>query len=288
MIILFKEPYKLSLEVDIEKISSILYYDFTKDFVFKGEAHDYWELVYTDRGEIIATAEDSDFFIKQGEIIFHKPNEFHKLRCNGVIAPNVIVISFHTKSSAMQYFHNKHLKVPPEYRWIIAKIIEEGERTFIKNAGKSAEEKPIGGEQLIKSYLEMLFIYLMREDEKKVFFSEKNISENKMVCDIINIMEESIKKDFDIPMLCKMMGYSKTYLCTLFKKQTGFGIMQYYMQMKIGESKKLLREKNYNITEIASILNFSNSHYFSHVFSKVTGMSPREYIKSVSRVEDHF
>ena len=69
----------------------------------------------------------------------------------------------------------------------------------------------------------------MREDEKKVFFSEKNISENRIVCDIINIMETELKGDLDIPKLCDKIGYSKTYLCTLFKKHTNVSIMQYYM-----------------------------------------------------------
>ncbi len=281
----FDIAYPLTETIRIERLSSLLYYDFTKDFVFEGEAHDYWELVYTDRGEIIATAEEDDFFIKQGEIIFHKPNEFHKLRSNGIIAPNVVVISFHTHSPAMQFFNGKHLRVPPECRKIIANIIEEGQRVFLKNTITVKPDKPIGGEQLIKSYLEMLFIYLMREDVGKVAFTDKSISENKIVCDIIKIMEERLHSDISIPMLCSRLGYSKTYLCTLFKKHTGIGIMQYYMQMKISESKKLLREKNYNITQIATILNFNNSHYFSQVFSKLVGMSPREYIRSVNQRE---
>lgn len=275
--------YSLAQTINIERIFSLLYYDFTKDFTFEGEEHDYWEFVYTDKGEIIATAEQEDYFLKQGEIIFHKPNEFHKLRCNGIVAPNVVVVSFQCNSPAMNFFHNKHFKVPTEYRWIISKIIEEGSNTFFKNTLTAKENPHIGSEQLIQNYLEMLLIYLMREDEKKVFFSEKNISENRIVCDIINIMETELKGDLDIPKLCDKIGYSKTYLCTLFKKHTNVSIMQYYMQMKIQEAKRLLREKNYNITQISELLNFNNSHYFSHVFSKLTGMSPREYIKSVSQ-----
>ncbi len=281
----FDIAYPLTETLNIERISSILYYDFTKDFVFEGESHDYWEFVYTDKGEMIATAEDRDFFIKHGEIIFHKPNEFHKLRSNGIIAPNVVVVSFHTHSPAMHFFDGKHLKVPSEYRWIISKIVEEGQRVFEKNTLTPREIRPVGGEQLIKNYLEMLFIYLMREDESKVAFNEKNISENRIVCDIIKIMEESLHSDISIPELCRSLGYSKTYLCTLFKNHTGNGIMQYYMQMKISEAKKLLREKNYNITQISSILNFNNSHYFSHVFTKLVGMSPREYMRSVNQRE---
>ncbi len=277
----FDAEYKLRETVEIEKLSSLLYYDFTKNFVFEGESHDYWEFVYTDKGEIIATAEERDLYLKQGEIIFHKPNEFHKLRSNGSVAPNVVVISFHCHSPAMEYFYGKHMRVPEEYRWIISKILEEAALHFEKNTLEEKKNSPTGSEQLIKNYLEMFFIYLLREDESKISFSEKNISENRIVCDIIGLMEERMRGGFDITFLCKRLGYGKTYLCTLFKEQTGVSIMQYYTDMRIGEAKRLLRESGCNITEVARELNFNNPHYFSHVFGKVAGMSPREYMKSV-------
>ncbi len=282
MIIDFDKAYPLSATLQIEKLSSIYYYDFTKDFVFNGERHNYWEFVYVDSGEIIASAEDTDFFLKQGEIIFHKPNEFHKLRCNGINAPNVVVITFHSHSPSLSFFKNKHMKVPDEYRWIMSKIIEEDKNFFIKNTIQPKESPVFAAEQLIKNYLEIFLLYLMRENSSHVFFSEKNISENRIVCSIINIMEDQLFSQIDIPYLCQKLGYSKTYLCTLFKKHTNTSIMGYYMQMKIKKAKQLLREKNHNITEISEMLDFNNSHYFSHVFSKYAGMSPRNYMKSVN------
>ncbi len=279
----YDHAFPLTETLHIDRISSIYYFDFTKDFYFAGEEHDYWELVYTDKGEMIATAEDQDFFLRQGEIIFHKPNAFHKLRSNGVVASNVVIISFHCYSKAMSYFEGKYCKVPPEYRWIIAKLIEEGQNTFKKNTLTLLPERKAGGEQLIRNYLEMLLIYLMREEGEHVFFSEKNISENHIVCDMITTMEKNLYGNVDMNAICEQLHYSKTYLYTLFKEHTGHSPMEYYIKMKIEEAKRLLREKNDTVTSIADKLCFSNSHYFSHVFGKVVGKSPREYMKSVNK-----
>ena len=55
----------------------------------------------------------------------------------------------------------------------------------------------------------------------------------------------------------------------------------FYCQMKINRAKELIREKNHTFTEISEILGFDNALYFSRVFKRITGMSPREYANSV-------
>jgi AraC-like DNA-binding protein len=59
------------------------------------------------------------------------------------------------------------------------------------------------------------------------------------------------------------------------------GIIQYFRWMKIERAKELIREENYNFSEIAERLGFSSVHYFSHVFKKITDMTPSEYAVSV-------
>ena len=96
--------HKLENILHISRIVSIFYFEFDKDFKFSGEAHDFWEFVYVDKGAIIATAKDKDIPLRQGEILFHKPNEFHKLRADGKLAPNIFVMTFDCHSAAMNYF----------------------------------------------------------------------------------------------------------------------------------------------------------------------------------------
>ena len=86
--------FKFKKVLNIEKLVTILYAEFSKDFVFEGERHNFWEMVYVDRSEVICTAEKRHFLLKRGELTFHKPNEFHAIRSANNTAPNISVITF--------------------------------------------------------------------------------------------------------------------------------------------------------------------------------------------------
>ena len=58
--------------------------------------------------------------------------------------------------------------------------------------------------------------------------------------------------------------------------------MEYFLDLKIDEAKKLISEKELSYTQIAEKLSFGSIHYFSKIFKIKTGMSPREYDRSVS------
>ena len=89
----YYEPLTLKQEIVIEKIVTIHYFEYTSDFFFPGELHDFWEFLFVDKGEIDVVADTKSFTLKKGELIFHKPMEFHSLKANGVIAPNLVVMA---------------------------------------------------------------------------------------------------------------------------------------------------------------------------------------------------
>ena len=104
-----KKYYKHKLQnlINVSKIVTIHYFEFEKNFKTYGEAHDFWEIVYAEKESLICTAGGVEILLLQGEILFHKPNEFHTLAANGKNAPNVFILSFVCKSLAMQFFENK-------------------------------------------------------------------------------------------------------------------------------------------------------------------------------------
>ena len=89
--------------INVEKIITIFYMELSKSFAYDGERHDFWEMVYIDKGEMICTADKNRFVLKSGEMTFHKPNEFHNLSGNNTVAPNVSIITFECHSRAMRY-----------------------------------------------------------------------------------------------------------------------------------------------------------------------------------------
>ena len=71
--------YPLSKLFDIPQIVTIHYFEYGKDFVFEGESHDFWEFLCVDKGEAIVTAHQQVHVLQKGDIIFHKPGQFHSV-----------------------------------------------------------------------------------------------------------------------------------------------------------------------------------------------------------------
>ncbi|OYO84878.1 hypothetical protein CG709_14780, partial [Lachnotalea glycerini] len=73
------------------------------------------------------------------------------------------------------------------------------------------------------------------------------------------------------------------YLSALFKKLSKYGFSEYITQRKIEQAKQYMQTGNYKVYEIADLLGFENAFYFSKVFKKVEGISPKDYISLNSK-----
>ena len=277
--------------VNITKIASIHYFEFGKNFVFDGESHDFWEMVYIDSGKVRIRCDEDEITLTQGEIIFHRPNEFHAIRALDS-APNFFVISFVCNSPAMQCFERYHTSLDNTLKTFISSIIRESDNTYIipKNdpsfyplVKKNAD---IGGEQLIKTYLEQLLIFLLRKMTKKGqsdVFPAKEEMENHLVIAIKKQIQDKVEERFHVSDICSALGYSKSYLSKIFREQTGYTIASYSLKVKIKRAKQLIRDNDMNFTQISDTLAFDNPQYFSRVFKRITGMTPSEFKLSLDR-----
>ena len=116
--------------IRIERIVTVHYFEYAKNYVFEGERHNFWELLYVDRGEVEVMADEVGYRLKRGEMIFHKPNEFHNVFANGVVAPNLVVIAFACTSPAMEYFKEKVILAGEDERELLARVVGEARDAF--------------------------------------------------------------------------------------------------------------------------------------------------------------
>ena len=121
---------KLAHEIVIDSIITVHYFEYMKDFVFKGESHDFWEFLYVDNGTVSVRSDEHWLTLNTGDIIFHKPNEFHAIRSIGKKSPNLVVMSFTSPTPAMQFFENQSGTLDKEERTIISMLMREAKETF--------------------------------------------------------------------------------------------------------------------------------------------------------------
>ena len=286
-------PTILKRDIAVESVVSVHYLEHAKNYAFKGESHDFWELVYVDKGQVREVAEDVTYEMLQGQMIFHKPNEFHNLMANGTVAPNVVIVSFVSHSPAMAFFENKVMYATQQQRKLLSSIINEARQAFSCPLGDPMvpqltcdEEAPFGSQQMVGLVLEQLLIDIVRSaapvvERPRVASSVKQRADNEMTERVIRYMEEHLCENLSFTTICLFSAQSATNLKTVFKSVTGMGVMEYYRHLKIERAKQMLREGSGNITQIADRLGYTSVHYFSRHFKQATGMTPREYTQSV-------
>jgi quercetin dioxygenase-like cupin family protein len=185
-----KKYYKHKIEnrLVIKQIVTIHYFEFDKDFRGPTESHDFWELVYAEKGAVLCTADGREITLAEGEILFHKPFEIHSLCANGTTAPNVFIITFVSASEALHFFKGRRLQLPKSYLRYIYAIIDEAKQTFNMPFSDAALRKlpllpnpALGGQQVIKNYLEILFAkrlpFLVIINRKPMIFCSTDVSD---------------------------------------------------------------------------------------------------------------
>ncbi len=284
----------------IDEIFSIHYFEYMSDFSFPGESHNFWEFLCVDKGEVNVYADELFHSLKKGDVIFHKPNEFHNVKSNGMIAPNLVVVSFTCNSPAMSFFEKKVLQISEQERLLLAQIIQEAKYAFEGRLDNPYQEELIrvesprfAGEQLIKLYLQQFLIQMIRHYMVRstplaptIIKSVKQKADGTLFTQIVEYMEVHINESISIEQICKNNSIGRSQLQKLFRARSGYGAIEFFSRMKIDRAKQMIREHQYNFTQIADVLGFSSIHYFSRQFKQITGMTPSEYSSSIKALSD--
>ncbi len=292
--------HKLVPEVTVTDLVNVSYYTLSKDFVWSGESHEPWEMVYVDKGEMVITAGTDTYLLKSGEAAFHCPHEFHNLRTNGQKAANVIVVCFHCDSPIMQSFERKILSLNPQQKTCLATIIDEATATFRHfddliphNDAPCVDltlrrNVPFGAEQIIKNLIEYFLILIYRHSDG-IGFDDRAVPINQLhhhaqiAVKIQEYLSEHYSERITLELLAGQQNISVSQLKRIFKEHTGDSVIPYLTNLRIKEAKRLIQESVLNFSQIAVAVGYDNIYYFSSVFKKHTGMTLTEYSKSLRR-----
>lgn len=279
---------------NVEKLITIFYMEFSKNFSYEGESHDFWEMVYIDKGEMLCTADKNHFVLKSGEMTFHKPNEFHNLSGDHRTAPNVSILTFECKSRAMNQFEGKIFRLNPEEKTLLSTLFNEGlscfrlvdEKNPLLQKLDRIENAPFGSSQMTKNLLEIFLIKLSRntrtvsKDQRRSSLID-GISVPYPVTEILEYVHSKVYGKLTVRDVAEAVGKSESTVKQLFAQYRSGGLIRYYNELKINEAKKLIREDRYNMAQISDLLHFDNPQYFSKCFKSTTNMTPREYKSSI-------
>ena len=112
----------------------------------------------------------------------------------------------------------------------------------------------------------------------------KETSADALIESSIEYFTQNLDSNITMQMLCNKYQVSQVYLCRIFKKQLDMTPIDYFIHMKIDRAKELfLQYPTLPVKDVAEMMGFSDSYYFSKVFKKITGQTPSSFRESNRR-----
>ncbi len=108
----------------------------------------------------------------------------------------------------------------------------------------------------------------------------QNVKESrhrKIIKDAITYIEKNYANQILLSDIAEVCGISPNYFCKIFKEETGKSFVDFLNELRINKAKELLLSTNLKSYEVAEKVGFSDYKYFSMIFKKYTGVSPRKF-----------
>lgn len=100
---------------------------------------------------------------------------------------------------------------------------------------------------------------------------------NEITKKAIRFISKNFARSLTLDMVAEHVHLNPAYFSTLFKQSTGSSFKEYLNMVRIEESKRLLTNTDYSIIDISLATGFEDQSYFSKVFKKYTGLTPKQY-----------
>lgn len=247
-------------------------------FYFEGESHDFWELVYIAGGRAGITADDRIYTLSEGDLILHKPMEFHKIWAVDDTELHVFILSFSLSGSGIEGLKNRTFRLSHQKRTEIERLIKTAEAAFLRVDGCFVTAvKDVGKAQLYFNMLENFLIEI--SDNDSVHCGDDK--DSRMFAEIVGFLNENTDKNLSVEYVAEQCYVSTAKLKKLFSAYTGMGVIAYFTKLKIKKAMELL-SGGASVRETAEMLSYSSQFYLSYVFKKETGLTPSEYKKGAA------
>ncbi len=121
---------------------------------------------------------------------------------------------------------------------------------------------------------------------KQVAAAKKERVFSKPVILCMDYVYYHLNESISVAQLAENAGINRSYLCSLFKKETGRTVMEYLTDKRMEAAENMLKYSEYSLSEIGEILSFSSYSHFARVFRAYHNESPGEYRKMNFRHTD--
>ena len=277
---MLEKHYFVKKPVEIVSLFTLISRRKDKDFYFAGESHPFWELVYVMQGSVGITADDRVYTLSAGDVIFHKPMEFHRIWSAQGTSPLICIMSFTAEGECMKKLECQTVKTDSYARELIEKAVDYGFSAFEFRGIEGFVIDGVKNNENALAFVNLLELFLCHCAEKGENLVAESDRDAVLFETAVTKLRENIGDKMTVEQLAESCFVSQSKIKKLFAKYAGKGVAEYFTEMKIKEARRLLEEGK-TAYDTGEELGFSSQFYFSAVFKKITGVTPSAYKKNV-------
>lgn len=258
--------------IKVKTLYTVLYQEKNRQFEFRGEKHSFWEFTYINKGNMICEVDGVSYELKQGQMMFFSPHQFHVQRSDGKSPLAFLTVTFDGDIAQPDILANRTIYADEGCLQIIQSIIEE------ERDGK------LYSDDMITCEITRLLITVVRNIRSDSMVTRiptrlKVTVDNAYISECIEVIHQNISSTITLPWLAKQLNLSPSYLSSLFKQKVGRSISEYIRLVRLEKVKDMIGEGRYTIAQISDIMGYCSPTYLSTEFKREYDMSPKEYAK---------
>lgn len=108
-------------------------------------------------------------------------------------------------------------------------------------------------------------------------FDFEQVKHSDVIYKVMGYIKSHYAQKLSLEDIARQVYLSRSYLSSLFKKETGYSLFAYINHVRIEKSKLYLLDHSISLVDIAALCGFEDQSYFTKVFKKATGLSPKRY-----------
>jgi len=190
------------------------------------------------------------------------------------------------KDGIYQTFANTNSLLPSQVKDIYYKLLMHLQNAY-KQQRLSSDTHGFGSESIlehIEACPNLFSIHQLLGEKINEFFSiSESISQESSSVFLIKefIHQNYMKDSLSVKTISDHVYLSSSYVCTIFKTETGQTLNQYITEYRITKAKLLLEDLRYKITDVSYRVGYTDGNYFGKSFKKLVGLSPSEYREKI-------
>ncbi|MFV0528747.1 MAG: helix-turn-helix domain-containing protein [Lachnospiraceae bacterium] len=179
-------------------------------------------------------------------------------------------------------FDESYFLLPTQVKDIYYKLFMIIQNTY-RQLQLSYSDTGINSESIL-SYVQdchtLLELHQLLRDKSAALLKamEKQAPESPTIVTIKNFINHNYRsQSLSVKGISEHVHMSSSYVCTLFKSETGVTLNQFITEYRIEKAKQLLADSQYKISDISAKVGYTDGNYFGKSFKKYVGLSPSEY-----------